>query len=136
MERLGPAVAVVVALSALGCDSGSRESSTATAEIRVVAQRLAGNKLGIEVEDLRSLPNPRGQGTFVYCTTTRFSGVERYVIWLVLGDQAFPLNGATKGSVTPSLPWPREAPAEQWKATGLDPYSPSEALAIVFGGGN
>lgn len=135
MKLIGLGTALVVVLGAPGCDSGSNDSPTSTAEIRVVAQHLAGNKLGIKAEDLRSLPNPRGQGTFVYCPTTRFSGVERKVIWLVLADQAFPLNGATKGSVTPSLPWPREVPEEQWSVTGLDPYSPSDALAIVFGDG-
>ena len=128
-------LAVILALkfAASACSSGSGDSSGATAEILAVAQHLSGNKLGIKVEDLRSLPNPRGQGTFVYCPTTRFSGVERKVLWLVLNGQAFPLNGATKGSVTPSLPWPREVPEEEWGATGLDPYFPSEALKIVFG---
>lgn len=135
MKHLGMVTALlIVGFAAVGCDSGSSESSVQTPDIRIVAQHLAGNKLGIKAEDLRSRPNPRGQGTFVYCPQTRFNGVERNVIWLVLGDQAFSLNGATKGSVTPSLPWPREAPEEQWGATGLDPYSPSEALAIVFEG--
>lgn len=85
------------------------------------------------MEDLRSMPNPKGRGTFVYCPRTDFGGVERLVIWLVLEGQAYPLNGATKGSVTPSISWPREATEAQWSTTGLDPYSASEAIRIVFG---
>lgn len=103
------------------------------AEIVAVSNHLHGNKLGITQEDLRSIPNPRGQGTFVFSTTKNFHGTQRLIVWLVLNDQPFPLNGATKGSVTPNLPWPREAPQEQWATTGLDPYSPKEALKIVFG---
>ncbi len=133
MSLIRLAIALALALNAGTCGPGSNGKPAAKAEIRVVAQHLAGNKLGIVAEDLRSLPNPRGEGTFVYCPTTRFSGVERKVIWLVLENEAIPLNGATKGSVTPLLPWPRDVPKEQWSATGLDPYSPSEALEIVFG---
>ena len=109
MRCIGMAIALAVGFVASSCDSDSNDSYVPTAEIRVVAQHLAGNKLGIKAEDLRSVPNPRGQGTFVYSPHTRFDGVERNVIWLVLDEQAFPLNGATKGSVTPSLPWPRNA---------------------------
>lgn len=137
MKPIRLVVCFVALLGPVACSPGSNDTA-ATAEILVVAQHLTGpgNKLGIKPEDLRALPNPRGKGTFVYSPNTRYSGVERLVIWLVLDNEAFPLNGATKGSVTPSLPWPREAPEEQWSATGLDPYSPSEALKIVFGDGH
>lgn len=103
------------------------------AEIVAVSNHLHGNKLGIKQGDLRSISNPRGQGTFVFCPTKDFHGTERLILWLVLNGQPFPLNGATKGSVTPNLPWSREVPKEQWSTTGLDPYSPKEALKIVFG---
>lgn len=126
-------IAIATGVGVLSCDSASSTAGALTPDIKVVAEHLADNKLGITPSDLRSLPNPRGEGTFVYCPTTRFGGVERLVVWLVLNSQAVPLNGATKGSVTPSLPWPREVPAEQWGKSGLDPYSPSEALTIVFG---
>jgi hypothetical protein len=82
---------------------------------------------------LRSRPNPKGDGTFVYVPKTRFYGVERKVVWLVIDNQAYPLNGATRGTVTPRLAWPREAPAAVWQRTGLDPYWAAEANGIVFG---
>jgi hypothetical protein len=101
--------------------------------IAAVAPALPGNKLGIRASDLKSMKNPKGAGTFVYVPQTQFQGVERLLVWLVVDGKAFPLNGATKGTVTPSLPWPREAPKGLWQKTGLDPYSPAEALRIVFG---
>lgn len=101
--------------------------------ITTVARALSENKLGIRVADLRSMKNPKGAETFVYVPQTRFHGVERLVLWLVIDGRAFPLNGTTKGTVTPSLPWPREAPKELWEKTGLDTYSPADALRIVFG---
>lgn len=134
-EAEGPAgqEAAAAAASRKAAEAPEADESDESA-VLIVAQHLAGNKLGIAAEDLRSLPNPKGEGTFVYCPDTRFHGVERKVIWLVVEGQAYPLNGATKGTVTPSLLWPREAPEEQWRTTGLDPYSPAEALTIVFGG--
>ncbi len=101
--------------------------------VEVVAAHLSTNKLGIEASALKSRPNPNGEGTFVYVPETRFHGVERKVIWLVIDGQAYPLNGATKGSVTPGLPWPREAPEALWARTRLSPYMASEAIGIVFG---
>jgi hypothetical protein len=101
--------------------------------IEVVAQTLGENKLGVTASHLHSLANPAGDGTFVYVPETRFHGVERYIIWLVLDGQAYPLNGATKGTVTPTLPWPREASEAHWARTGLDPYTATGAIKIVFG---
>ena len=68
----------------------------------------------------------------MYASQTRYSGVERFVIWLVIENRAFALNGATK-NITPSLPWPREAPDDLWQRTGLDKFSATEAIRIVFG---
>jgi hypothetical protein len=99
----------------------------------VVARHLGGNKLGIVATDLMTKKNPKGEGFFVYVPKTRFSGVERLVLWLVLDDRAYPLNGPSKDT-TPNLPWPREADQQSWAKTGLNPYSPNEAIAIVFGG--
>ncbi len=90
------------------------------------------NKLRVSGREFRTKPNPKGAGIFVYDPRTRFNGVERYLIWLVVNDEAYALNGASK-KLTPSLKWPREAAPEVWKATGLDPYSASEAIKIVFG---
>ena len=81
---------------------------------------------------LSEMPNPKGEGTFVYVPQTRYLGVERYVIWLVIENRAFALNGATK-TITPSLPWPREAPDDLWQRTGLEKFSATEAIQIVFG---
>ncbi|MCK4783889.1 MAG: hypothetical protein KAV87_09080 [Desulfobacteraceae bacterium] len=116
-------------------DSTQQVSSPTTdrrnAEIDTVSISLGSNHLGIEPTDLRGMDNPKGEGVFVYVEQTRFSGVRRFILWLVLDGNAYPLNGATKG-VTPSLPWPREAPEEQWSRTNLDPYQATEAIDIVF----
>lgn len=103
--------------------------------IKAVSSHLSGpgNKLGVKAAGLQTKANPKGEGTFVYVAQTRFSGVKRYVVWLVLDGKPYPLNGATKGSVTPDLPWPREAKKEDWARTGLDPYVASEAIKIVYG---
>ncbi len=100
--------------------------------INTVAGNLKANKLKIEVKDLRSKDNPKGEGVFVYVPQTRFYGVKRNIIWLVIEGQAYPLNGPTKTLIS-SLAWPREAPEEVWDKTGLNPYTPTEAIEIVFG---
>ncbi len=84
---------------------------------------------------LRTKPNPRGQGTFVYHPTTRFVGVERHLLWLVLDGKAYALNGASK-DITPTLPWPREAEDTVWS-----PDWPGKILGhgsdrVGFHGGN
>jgi len=89
------------------------------------------NDLGVGGREFRTKPNPKGAGVFVCDPRTRFHGVERKLIWLVVHDEAYALNGASK-NLTPTLKWPREADPKVWKSTGLDPYSPQEALAIVF----
>ena len=100
--------------------------------IGVVSRELGMNQLDIEASHLSEMPNPKGEGTFVYVPQTRYSGVERYVIWLVIENRAFALNGVTK-IITPSLPWPREAPDDLWQRTGLEKFSATEAIQIVFG---
>ena len=100
--------------------------------IGVVSRYLGMNQLGIEASHLSEMPNPKGEGTFVYVPQTRYSGVERYVIWLVIENRVFALNGVTK-IITPSLPWPREAPDDLWQRTGLEKFSATEAIQIVFG---
>ena len=99
--------------------------------IGVVSRDLGINQLDIEASHLSEMPNPKGEGTFVYVPQTRHSDVERYVIWLVIEDRAFVLNGATK-NITPSLPWPREAPDDLWQRTGLEKSQATEAIRIVF----
>lgn len=101
--------------------------------IQAVADNLPSNNLlDIQVEDLKGMENPNGEGIFVYVEETRFSGVERFILWLVIDGIPYPVNGATK-DVTPDLPWPREAAEGVWDRTGLSPYSATEAIEIVFG---
>ncbi len=89
------------------------------------------NKLGVGGAEFRTKPNPKGKGVFVYDPRTKFHGAERRLIWLVLDEQAYPLNGPSK-MLTPRLKWPREIDPKIWKTTGLDPYMATEALAIAF----
>ncbi len=98
----------------------------------IVIQALEPNKLGVGGAEFRTKPNEKGDGVFVYDPRTRFHGVERYLIWLVIDDVAYPLNGPSK-MLTPSLKWPREAEPSNWEKTGLDPYIATEAINIVFG---
>ena len=98
----------------------------------LVIQALEPNKLGVGGAEFRITPNVKGDGVFVYDPRTRFHGVERYLIWLVIDDYAYPLNGPSK-TLTPGLKWPREAKPSTWKKTGLDPFMPKEAIDIVFG---
>ena len=120
------AIVVCTIFAACGSDQPSESNNTV-----VVSRDLGINNLNIESSHLRETPNPNGEGAFVYVPQTRYQGVERYVIWLVIEEKAFPLNGATK-NITPSLPWPREAPDDLWQRTGLDKFSASEAIQIVF----
>lgn len=100
--------------------------------LRIVSTSLGSNKLGVTDSGLKTAANTQGDGTFVYVDQTRFFGVERFIIWLVLDGVAYPVNGATK-DITPELPWPRDADPAVWERTGLSPYDAREALGIVFG---
>lgn len=140
-------VAIVVA----GCTAGQLESQPAEEQqqsgpvahvvpetvptpyssIEVVSRNLGTNILDIESAQLKEMPDPKGEGIFVYSPQARYHEVQRYIFWLVIEEMASPLNGATK-DITPSLPWPREAPNGVWQWTGLDMYSATEAIEIVF----
>jgi len=101
-------------------------------EIGIVANDLGSNILDIREENLLGIENPKGEGVLVYVEQTRFSGVERYIMWLVLDETAYPLNGTTK-DVTPSFPWPREAPENIWSRTNLNKYSAAtDVIEILF----
>lgn len=95
-------------------------------------QALEPNKLGVGGREFKTKPNPNGEGMFVYDPRTGFSGIERNLIWIVLDDTAYPLNGPSK-MITPSLSWPRDVDAQLWKKTGLSPYRATDAIDIVFG---
>ncbi|MCL4191901.1 MAG: hypothetical protein KJZ87_09150 [Thermoguttaceae bacterium] len=109
-----------------------REESATDAKRLVARGLVRDNERGVTADDLIAKPNPRGDGMLVYVAESRFDGVLRPLVWMVIEDQAYPLNSPSKG-VTPSLPWPREGPEAVWKRTGLDPYSAGEAIDIVFG---
>ena len=126
---------LLVAVSPSVAQERENESDVSSDAIKAVASALEPNSLGVVEDDLRHVQNPRGDGVFVYVSQTRYSGVERYIIWLFVEKRAYPLNGATK-ALTPTLPWPREAPQELWKKTGLSPYVATEAIEIVFKRGN
>lgn len=103
-------------------------SSTKQSPIDIVSASLGDNELQIRAADLRSVPNPKGQGVFVY---VRKPDESRYIFWMVIDGKAYAMNGPTK-SVTPHLLWPREAPADTWRKTALDKYTVTEAINIVF----
>lgn len=76
--------------------------------------------------------NPKGEGALVYLPINVPWIKGGPAVWLVLDEKGYPLNGPAK-KITPTLPWPREAPVEEWKRTGLNPYIATEALEIVYG---
>ena len=127
-----PAPEVKAKTSAELSDRGL-SSAQEKAAIRVVSDRLGSNNFGIEADDLRSMKNPKGEGDFVYVEKTRFHGSKRNIIWMVIDGKAYPLNGSTQGIITPTLPWPREAPNSSWEKTGLNKYMATEAIEIVWG---
>lgn len=135
---------LAIVLAASACDTKpSSENSNGSSKtgvdqslgqnaINLVSKAVEQNKLGVTAKDLVTKMNPKGEGTFVYIPQTRFSGVERYVIWMVVDSKAFSLNSPSK-MVTPSLPWPREGEEATWNKTGIDKFSgASEAIKIIF----
>ncbi|MEW5884359.1 MAG: hypothetical protein AB1725_09085 [Armatimonadota bacterium] len=92
----------------------------------LVIRHVEPNKLGVSGQEFRVKGNPVGPGCFVYDPRTRFAGVERYLVWLVLDDsRAYALNSPAK-MVTPSLKWPRD--------DGVLTPSTGEVVAYVFDG--
>jgi hypothetical protein len=137
-------LALVIALTGSACDTkpsqGNSNSSAKTSldqsleqnAISLVSKAIEQNKLNVTAKDLVTKKNPKGEGTFVYVPQTSFSGVERYVIWMVVDSRAYALNSPSK-MVTPSLPWPREGDDTTWNKTGIDKFSgASEAIKIIF----
>ena len=77
--------------------------------------------------------NTVGDGVFIYEPETRFFGVERYFVWVVLDNHIILINGATK-NMTPNLPYSREVPSELWNRTNLNTSSTSQILGFLFRG--
>jgi len=73
----------------------------------IVIQAVEPNKLKVGGAEFKTIDNPKGDGVLVYDPRTEFYGVKRYLIWMVINDEAYPLNGPSK-MVTPSLSWPRD----------------------------
>ena len=116
--------------------SATTESFQQTTEevnaVRLVSGSVESNKLNVTSSDLRAKKNPKGDGVFVYVPQTSFSGVDRYVIWLVVDAKGYALNSPSK-MVTPSLPWPRDADEATWNKTGINKFNgASEAIDILF----
>jgi len=99
--------------------------------IKLITDNLSGNMFDLTENDLKVKDNTKGNGVFVYVQQTRFHGVERYILWIVVDNQAYPLNGATK-NITPDLPWLREAGNEVVDKIGINKSSATEAIDIVF----
>ena len=102
--------------------------------ISILAPLLAGNLSSVEAGDLRVRPNPYASGRFVYAPKTRcfdFSVLRKF-IWFVKDDNALKLTGATH-ALTPSLPFPFDAPLDLWDGTGLSASSVNtRGLKLVF----
>jgi len=124
----------------LGCTSETNTDTSSNIniehsfqnEIDIVSPKLTGlPDLNINSDDLQAIKNPRGEGVFVYIPETDFYGVERFFLWIVINNNAYAINGATK-DLTPTLSFPRDADEVVWEKTGLNKYSASEAIEIVF----
>ena len=98
----------------------------------LVIRHIEPNNLKVGGREFQTMPNPKGAGVFVFDPRTRFDGIKRNLIWLVVNQQAYPLNGPSK-TITPTLKWPREADQKIWNTTGLSPYMATDAIEIVFG---
>ena len=121
------------AASPIATIESSQQSAEEVNAVKLVSAAIEPNKLSVTSNDLKTKKNPRGDGVFVYVLETRYSGVERYVIWMVVDLEAYALNSPSK-MVTPSLPWPRDADEATWNKTGINKYNgASEAIEIVFG---
>ena len=90
----------------------------------LVIEHVEPNKLRIGGGEFRVKRNPVGEGCFVYDTRTRFSGVERNLVWLVLDEStAYALNSPSK-MVTPGLKWLHE--------DGVTTPSTRDVISYVF----
>ena len=91
------------------------------------------NSLRVTGSEFSTKSNPVGEGVIVYNKRTRFPGVERFLIWLVINETAFPLNGPSK-SLTPKFMWRREADSTAWSRTGLPPNATKGIIDWTFKG--
>src|SRR5688572_6066929 len=78
----------------------SEQSADEANALRFVSAAIESNKLNVTPNDLKTKKNPKGDGVFIYVPQTKYFGVERYLIWVVLDSKAYALNSPTK-MVTP-----------------------------------
>ena len=95
------------------------------ARAKVILDLQLPNKLKVGGREFKTKDNPIGKGVFVYDPRTRFYGVERYLIWYVINDKVYPLNGPSK-MLTPNNKFPRE--------DGIQVPSTHDAISYVFRG--
>lgn len=122
------------ALAGLGSETLGAGAKPITEDPRkLVAQNLKGNKFGVSVDELQTKPNPSGLGAFVWVPRTVFAGKERLFVWFVKDKVVLKLNSPTN-DLTPTLPFPLDAPLSLWTDTGLSPYDcTSKGLKVAFG---
>lgn len=109
-------------------------NATHAAAIASVAPFITDNPYAVTTAGLAVIDNPRGAGQIVYVPEVqkRLGQPVVNLLWVVLGDQAYAVNGTSK-NVTPDLPWPRDAPDAAWETSGLNRFVATETIAIVFG---
>lgn len=135
-DHLAPPIRIETSRPSPSLDDQDQKVETNSTYIDAVADQLPSeNKLGVTSSRLRSIENPEGTGAFVFVPEFRVKGTEytRKVIWFVLDGKVYCLNGATKGSVTPRLPYPREDPEADWESTGHSMYGiTSYGIKLAF----
>lgn len=100
--------------------------------IDLVSAAMVPTELNLEANSLRAMKNPVGEGTFVYAPQTKFSGVERHVIWLVHNDTPYALTGAAS-LATPKFKTAAAATDAAWARTGINKnMAEQDAVKIVF----
>lgn len=96
--------------------------------LNIIREKISiSNQLGIDANDLKAIENPKGKGFIVFHPDSKFNGVLRNLIWVVIDGTGYAVNGPSK-NMTPALKWPREAPASSWKETGLNPFTAANEL--------
>ena len=121
----------------LSASSGIAASSNLllTDVIERISTELKSNKteIKLDIEKLKYLENPIGNGIFIYYPETEFFGVERNFIWVYLDDNIYVVNGATR-DITPNILVARDVPSEVWESTNISPYSATDLIGYIFEG--
>ena len=108
-----------------------RASNTSAAEL--IGQHMTGvNPWRLSAADLVVVDNPNGAGEIVYIRQVQERlGQPVNLLWVVVAGRGYAVNGPSK-NMTPELQWPREAPDRVWETTGLDKYSATDTIRLVF----